>query len=58
MALPCYLVRSMGKFSVFAKTCIFFSGPETDEVILVSAAHCNFVCKVMDEGKILTKSLF
>ena len=58
MALPCYLVRSVGKFCVVAKTYIFFSGPETDEVILVSAAHCNFVCKVMDEGKILTKSLF
>ena len=24
-----------------------FTGPETSEVVLVSAAHCNFVCKVI-----------
>ena len=26
---------------------LFFVGPESREVVLVSAAHCNFVCKVL-----------
>ena len=26
---------------------LLLSGPESREVVLVSAAHCNFVCKVM-----------
>ena len=28
-----------------------YAGPESSEVILVSAAHCNFVCKVLDKLK-------
>ena len=32
-------------------TCeIYSTGPESSEVILVSAAHCNFVCKVIFSG--------
>ena len=30
---------------------LFFVGPESQEVVLVSAAHCNFVCKVLSSGK-------
>ena len=26
------------------------TGPESSEVVLVSAAHCNFVCKVIFSG--------
>ena len=40
------------------RTAAFFSGnlsllttgPETSEVVLVSAAHCNFICKVICKG--------
>ena len=28
-----------------------YAGPGSSEVILVSAAHCNFVCKVLDKLK-------
>ena len=27
-----------------------FAGPDSKEVVLVSAAHCNFVCKVLLSG--------
>ena len=32
---------------------IFHLGPESQEVVLVSAAHCNFICKVFPSEKAL-----
>ena len=43
---------------------LLLSGPESREVVLVSAAHCNFVCKVMilpgvtSEGGLASEILF
>ena len=47
----CGVTLLSGHFSIFISSILIrhflLSGPESREVVLVSAAHCNFVCKVL-----------
>ena len=47
----CGVTLLSGHFSIFISFIsirhFLLSGPESREVVLVSAAHCNFVCKVL-----------